>query len=345
MTILLKSVAEISKAKQPPYLVKGLLTAGTTSVLFGEPKTRKSFIALDLAAHIALGWEWCGHKVLQGAVVYIVAEGWHNINNRVEAFFRQHDQTRGGVPLYIMQPVKFGGDGKDDVEATVAAIKERGIEPVMIVLDTLNRTMIGDENSTKEMSQFIRRVDAIRDKTKAHILIIHHTGKNPERGARGSSALKGAVDTEALVERQEDLSVLSVQVQRDLPEDFRQSFEAKQIEVGEDEDGDKITSLVVLPTDREPELGDDRDTLAFNALSDVAKRDGIRGGDVGAPCEGRFYVTQVEAWRAEFMSRYRGKAKEKAFARARASLLNKGQIGVEPPWAWPVWSGKDELPF
>lgn len=352
-------VAELQGIESPPYLVKGFLIAKAASVIYGPPKSRKSFVMLDLAAHVALGRPWCGRKVLQGPVFYVVAEGWHSINNRVEAFFQHHGLEREGVPLFVMQPVRLGGkEGKDDAEAIVAEIERQKVEPVLIVLDTLNRTMVGDENSTQDMSAYIRRLDYLRGKTGAHVCVVHHTGKDKDRGSRGSSALQGAVDTECPVDRAEDLTAVGPPIQRDLPEDFRQTFEAKEVEVGLDEDAEPITSLVVLPTDRVPVVEEKLPKASQQALdvlwAEVQGGRGVRGGSGGPPIDDRLHGVREDRWRelCDAIPLTKGASRNaagNAFHRARGRLLDAKKIGEGDGWVWP-WpkddaGAQDEIPF
>ena len=73
---------------------------------------------------------------------------------------------------------------------------EKG-EIALIVVDTLSRAMAGaNENTSEDMSQFIKNCDILRNISNAHLMIVHHTGKDAAKGARGSSALKAALDTE-----------------------------------------------------------------------------------------------------------------------------------------------------
>ena len=50
------------------------------------------------------------------------------------------------------------------------------------------------------MSQFIKNCDLLRNISGGHLMIVHHSGKDTSRGARGSSALRGACDTEIELE-------------------------------------------------------------------------------------------------------------------------------------------------
>jgi len=84
----LVSFEDIKPSLQRSYLVKGLLPREGLVVVWGAPKSGKSFWVFDLAMHIALGWEYRGRRVTQGAVVYVACEGEAGFKLRVEAFRR-----------------------------------------------------------------------------------------------------------------------------------------------------------------------------------------------------------------------------------------------------------------
>jgi hypothetical protein len=75
------------------YLVKNLLASTGLAVIWGPPKCGKSFWALDLGLHIALGWEYRGRRVQQAHVVYVALEGQHGFPARIEAFRRHHQSS------------------------------------------------------------------------------------------------------------------------------------------------------------------------------------------------------------------------------------------------------------
>jgi hypothetical protein len=66
----------------------------------------------------------------------------------------------------------------------------------LVVVDTLARAMPGvDENSAQEVGLVIAACDAVKEQLQCSVAPIHHTGKDQERGMRGSNAIHGAVDT------------------------------------------------------------------------------------------------------------------------------------------------------
>ena len=75
------------------------------------------------------------------------------------------------------------------IEALLATLKAEGIEPVLIVLDTLARLMVGaDENIAKDMGLAIAGIDRLRQETRATVLVIHHTRKEKPSGVLARSA-------------------------------------------------------------------------------------------------------------------------------------------------------------
>ena len=84
----------------------------------------------------------------------------------------------------LLLPAFVDLDGEQDAIAIVEAIDRvlGGREPSLIVVDTMARSMgLGDENSSRDLGQFIANVGTIREITGAYVLVVHHSGK--ERGA------------------------------------------------------------------------------------------------------------------------------------------------------------------
>lgn len=193
------------EVKPIAWLVDDYLEQDALVVMFGPPGEGKSFIALDLACCIATGREFHGHETKPGAVFYIAGEGHNGIARRIWGWAEHNECSLSGVPLYV-------SDGATDLATVINAARvaeavqqladTTGKHPTLIVIDTLARNFGGDENSATDVGNFVRHVDAyLRHKWKATTLIVHHSGKDGGRGARGSSALKCAADAEYEVSR------------------------------------------------------------------------------------------------------------------------------------------------
>lgn len=85
----------------------------------------------------------------------------------------------------------------DDVGAILKHVSAMDAKPGLVVVDTLAAGFgSGNENSPDDMGAFLPNIRRLCAGTSAHVMIVHHTGKDAERGARGHSALRAAVDTE-----------------------------------------------------------------------------------------------------------------------------------------------------
>jgi hypothetical protein len=227
------------------YLVKGIIPHEGLTVVWGEPKCGKSFWTFDLALHIALGRPYRGHKVQQGTVVYLALEGRGGFNKRVEAWRKQHSLDRGlDVPFHLLTtPV----DLVKDHRAIIEAIEAQGVAPSLVVIDTLNRSLSGSENDPKDMGNFVKAADAIRERFGAAVITIHHCGIEGSR-PRGHTSLTGAVDAQIAIKKnkQEGLITATVELMKDGADDEQMLNRLEVVNVGTDDEGDTISSCVCV---------------------------------------------------------------------------------------------------
>ncbi len=245
---------ELANLPRLDPLVKRLLDLGGKSVLYGESNSGKTFLGLDIAAHVALGWPWRDLRVKQCPVLYISAEGMLGIEKRIDAFRHHHEPDDQDLPLFIIAVDVDLCRSTDDADAILKHISEMDMKPGLIVVDTLAAAFgSGNENSPDDMNSFLAIIRRLCAVTGAHVMIVHHTGKDTARGARGHSALRAAADTEIeVVADQDGNRTATVTKQRDGETGAEFHFRLESIEVGQDADGDSITSCVVTPADTGP---------------------------------------------------------------------------------------------
>ena len=225
------------------YLVKDLIPAMGLVVAWGPPKCGKSFWMFDLSMHIALGREYRGRRVQKGPVVYLALEGGRAFTHRVEAFRRRHGVI--DAPFYLLT------DRTDLVKDHKQLIDEIGdqLSPALVVIDTLNRSLFGSENSDQDMTAYIRAADAIREAFSCTVAIIHHCGVAGDR-PRGHTSLTGAADAQLAVKR-DSIGIITVKVEwlKDGQEGAEIVSRLEQVELGADSYGDPIVSCVVVVAD------------------------------------------------------------------------------------------------
>jgi hypothetical protein len=229
-------------ASGPGYVVKGLLSRHSHALMYGPPGAGKSFLALDLAYAVAQGREWMGHKVNGGIVVYIPFEGGGGMGKRVRALVAKYGHAPDfrviENPDYNLQELSGRQALGQDLAAALGDEK-----PALIAFDTLARVLRGDENSAKDMGGLNSAIAALIEATGCCALLVHHSGKDASRGARGSSALLGALDTEIQI----DDNQIRATKQRDFELGAPIGFKLAPAIVGTDEDGDQIYSCTIEP--------------------------------------------------------------------------------------------------
>lgn len=244
--------------KSAPYIVKDVLDQGASSVMYGPSNAGKTFVALDLAYHLASaqeGDDWCGRRVTRTAVMYCALEGGNGFKKRLLALRSKHGGADVPFAYRCAGANLLAKDDKGDVKTIVRMAREMHGDrraaglPTMIVIDTLSRALAGgNENGPEDMTAFIANVDRIRADTGAHVMIIHHTGKDTAKGMRGHSSLIAAIDSELEVARPDSGRTVTLHVgkQRDAMSDYDlQAGTLETVTIGEGEDGEAIESAVL----------------------------------------------------------------------------------------------------
>lgn len=232
------------QAKTVKWLVKHVVPAESVGVMFGGSGTFKSFIAIDLALHVAHGLPWLGKKTRQGKVLFVAAEGGSGLWRRVVAWHREHRLKWQDVAVYVLPIAIDLGEGCARVQGAMDAL---GVRPDLVVIDTLSQTFAGEENSAAEVSGYLRELGLwFRNAWLASVLVVHHTGHQATERPRGSSAIRANVDFMFGVFRDEKEMLATVECakQKDGELFDPTTFSLKVVQLALDDDGDPITSLV-----------------------------------------------------------------------------------------------------
>ena len=336
-------VTELGSRSRREYVVKGLFDRGGLAEMFGDTNSGKTFTALDIAEHIAQGWDWCGRKVKPGPVVYIAVEGGLGLEERLTAFRQHHGVDQADVPLYIIPAGIDLCSADSDAKTLIDEIQRLGTVQ-LVVIDTLARALAGgNENAPDDMGAFVLNCDRIREATGAAVLVVHHSGKDQSRGGRGHSSLKAAVDTEILVENVNSLITVTVTKQRDYPSGDTFTFKLEPVEIGTDEDGDPITSCVLLPADKDA-TNSQRTKVSGQAkvaldLLDRAIADAGEIPPASNHIPGQIHVVPLTLWRQYCYEGLIGDRDNRdtirrAFNRTSKKLQELGVIGTWQDWVW-----------
>lgn len=326
------------------YYLKGLISPGEMSVIYGEPGCGKSFFALYIVRAIAQGRMILGRRVRATSVLFLALEGVAGFENRLRAQIITHEESDAFG--YIAQPVDLFTH-----QNHVADVISAGqlMSAGLIVIDTLNRAISGgSENDPADMGLLIKNIDAIRAATGAHILVIHHSGKDASKGMRGHSSLLGAADMVMDVKRGEKGQPRTVTVPKakDDADGAEFAFHLKVLEMGIDQDGDAITTCLVEECENGAEAPPTKRTIPAHARLALDQLQNCLI-DLGVKHPGNEYIppgsmcVTADQWRDYLLSAQlinSGGNYREQFKRLRVTLGDAGAIRVWNDYVFTVTS-------
>ena len=235
------------------YLIPGFIPRSGVTIAWGPPKEGKTSVILDVALHAACRIEYRDAHIEHGPVAYLCCEGAAGIGKRIEAFKQEiigPDSNRPEAEFYLLtDSIKLTAD-VDDIIAAVRA--QVGRDPVAIVIDTLNRSLGGDENSWKQVTEYIDAADKLVKAFGCAVIIIQHCGSDDGR-LRGFSGLAGNPDCQISIRKTPDgLILATVVAMKDGPEGKTIASRLREVIVGTEKSGEPITACVVDPVDLSP---------------------------------------------------------------------------------------------
>jgi KaiC/GvpD/RAD55 family RecA-like ATPase len=316
----------------PPWLIEGLIEQRSVCQIFGEPGSGKSFMAIDAACSIASGKDFHGRQVVCGPVIYVAGEGRRGVVRRINAWAMAHSVKLNDMTLYVSRAAVGINNGNNlaELKVEIRGISEEFGSPSLIILDTLARNFgDGDENDTRDMTSFIAEVDKLNDEFNCASLIVHHAGHGEKGRARGSSALKGALDAEYKISKQDDRIRMSCTKMKDEDEPDPLLFYLISVDMGKDESGIPVGSAVLefrgMATPESARLTEN-ERLGVTTFKEAFAELGHSTLNLN-PAQ-----LHLEQWREVFYKRAtqpKTDSKRTAFDRARRTLRNKGWLTVD----------------
>jgi AAA domain len=174
----------------PRSLVGDLFQLDSLAAIYGQPGSCKSLLALDIGLSVSTRRRWCDKDVIDGPVLFVVAEDTPGMGQRARAWRARHEHL-GNVHWLLQRVPLLENDAIDELCDIVAEVA-----PALVVVDTLAKCMVGvEESSTREMGLAVDALDRLRAVTNSCVCVVHHGGKDASRGMRGSNVLLAAADT------------------------------------------------------------------------------------------------------------------------------------------------------
>lgn len=350
---------EAAKPQSTGAIVQGVLHAGSLTLVYGPPKSGKSFLMTDLFASIAAADDnWMDRKIVRtGPVLYVTCEGHAGFWKRLQALTIRRwggDSFPDRFVLAVGRPILIAFDKKnlalprpEDIARAVKEVEDRfGVPPIAVCIDTVFRSFApGNVNSSEHMMAYVESFQQVIDKGIAGVLV-HHATKSAQTPA-GSVSLTGAADTVILTANGQDdgSHTWEIEMAKDDGETEPRKFKLEIVDIGLDPDGMPASSCVVVDmaettprTKGRPKLVAERDLL-MRLLLEVMDERGHppNGGNVPSMID---RVVEAAYWRELFMRRCRpddeAKTKQQAFRRMVRDLQGSNRIGVSGAQVWPI---------
>lgn len=236
------------------WLVKRWIQDQALVMVHGPSGGGKTFVVLDWCLRMANSTpEWAAQKVKPGKVVYLAGEGHHGLRSRIAAWKHQHNA--GPLQMWLS---KAGCDlntaeGYRKVSDSIKAIQ---INPSVIVVDTLHRFLLGDENSAQDAKTMLDACSSLMREFNCSVILVHHTGVSDEaqHRARGSSAWRGALDIEISIVPAKDDQPMQIVQRKSKDAEIAPTVHAelRKVEIPGwlDEDGEQVCSAVIEVVDK-----------------------------------------------------------------------------------------------
>jgi len=327
--------------KKPNWLIKGILERGSMNLLFGESGAGKSLFAMDWAFCAATGRDWHGHKIKEELKsLIIMGEGLRGASMRFKALSQKYGEAPKNIRLSRRSINLLDSKEADDILKIVA---ELDFKPDIIIIDTLHRNMVGDENSSEDMAMYFKSIELLARRLDAAIVTVHHSGHGDKGRSRGSSSIKAAMDAEFCVTKNGDGITFSCTKSKDFGFGTDMSFIIKEVElegdVFYDADDDKQITSVYLEyqgvAKKEKELTKNQQKT-IDALVESLEAHGKK--DCVMDEKGIYHTTVTfNEWYMFVKDAFKGADNvSKDFARCRESLLKQKLIGNNGDFWWYV---------
>jgi hypothetical protein len=342
---------------EAPALIRRWLPQGAWVLLYGPPKTFKSFIAIDMDMSIAAGFDFQGCATECGEVVYLSGEGKAGVRKRLNAWLK-HNRLKldalGG--RFHLLPLPLRLDDKATVDQLIEDIRLRlsGRRLLTFTIDTVSRYSAADQNSPNDMhTGFIDPVARIMAAFPGSTaLCVHHEGKTEGRGARGTNALAAAADV-ILKTARPDMARPNFTFEMEYAKDWESpptmALQFHRMVLSVDEERNEISSGVIVEDAegssaakakakaKAPKLGAP-ETVALKALSDLIAREGkVPPANPHIP-RNKPCVTEKD-WRNYAISRGLSESddpdnQKRAFRRARTKLIAVEKVANWQHFSW-----------
>lgn len=193
-----------------PIIDNGILLKKTLLLINGPQKIGKSFLIGNLGLAIATGQSFACFKISKPHKVLIFStEGGHYPNrDRIKKMAQKTPDVKDGY-FRVTWRARFKVDEEQDYSGLKQVISI--YQPDVVIFDPFVHFHNSEENSASEMSKVLFRFRQLIEEFDISIILIHHSGKDISKNARGSSAILGEYDSNIKLSREKGSSELKLE--------------------------------------------------------------------------------------------------------------------------------------
>jgi hypothetical protein len=235
---------DVANAPPLPWIIPGWLPLNSVVILYGESGAFKTYIAVNMANRIATGTPWAAHEGFTGYLVgepsdvaLFLGEAPDDVKRRIKADIvgTDLDEEIVGQRLLFV-PTVYALNHADGLAGMADEIERLGLRPKVIVVDTFNLALDGNEDSAEEIKKAIHGLRALATMFGAAVVLIDHTGHGAKDRPRGSSAKKANADGMIFCEGDEETRQVDLSQEKNRGDGkgkYRASFEGRVIDLGD----------------------------------------------------------------------------------------------------------------
>tara|TARA_B100000315_G_scaffold181489_1_gene170358 strand:+ start:528 stop:1433 length:906 start_codon:yes stop_codon:yes gene_type:complete len=191
-----------------PIIDNGILLSESLLTIIGAPKVGKSFLVFNLATAMINGNDFGGFKINgKHKVMFLSAEGGYYPNRkRLRRITKGIDKHTLSNAYFSHNPMIYLDNDEHHGEMIEMLFD---LEIDVLIIDPLIRFHRQDENSSTAMSEVMTNIRRLIYYAGVSIILVHHTGKQVNRGGRGSSVISGEYDSAIYMHKKWDSIELS----------------------------------------------------------------------------------------------------------------------------------------
>lgn len=340
------------------YVIQNLIPERSVGFIVGESGAKKTFCALQMAISVAKGHHFGGLPVRKGSVLYFAPEDADGVKERYAGWRYSQNGDKPLENLFIMgRPVPLNRER--DLMKFAAAINSSPFfeanPPALVIIDTYSANSAGQkigevwreptgeeagrwtggepfsENNNDQAALLMVNAQKLAEALNCGVVILHHSGKDVARGARGASALKANAAFEITLSKHKDreLFIFDHTKAKGSAMLDRRAFRTKTVKLPPalvQAKREAMARMSKVTNSDDPaawNIGNNDTTLVVINKPEMVKQEAA-GADEGQQAEKKVSKTQENALRlAQFVHEYNEKRKASKY---RMKKLTKGAL-------------------